>query len=181
MKKRIKWANGEKAKLYNVITRTKSGNTIISTTYERDKWIKEKRDFLIANMTDAEKIVFTSLSTKIKRCAIQQYPLIIDGHMLFIDIYIKKLNIAIEIDGGYHSTHKQKMYDSARDRLLATQGIRVYRIDNDAVFNPSKLKEFNKMLRTIRPRGKFKGFSEEELKYISNAQYVFPYLQKIIF
>lgn len=73
------------------------------------------------------------------------------------------------------------MYDSARDRLLATQGIRVYRINNDTALNPSKLKEFNNMLRTIKPRGKFRVFSDEELKYISNAQYVFPYLQKIIF
>lgn len=181
MRKYIKWANGEKAKLYNTITHTKSGNNIISTVYERDKWRREKRDFLIANMTDVEKFVFANLPMKIKRCAIQQYPLIIDGYMFFIDIYIKKLNIAIEIDGGYHSADKQKMYDSVRDKLLATKGIRVYRINNDTALNTSKLKEFNNMLRTIKPRGKFRVFSDEELKYISNAQYVFPYLQKIIF
>jgi very-short-patch-repair endonuclease len=48
-----------------------------------------------------------------------------------IDIYLKKLMIGIEIDGGIHS--KQLAYDDQRDEYLASCGVTIVRFTNQEV------------------------------------------------
>lgn len=176
MKKTIKWADSEKSKHFISTTRTKAGVDISQTTYSRDQWRKETRKKLLLNATTAEKIVFQGLPPKIKDCAIQQWSVVINGYMFFIDIYVKKLNIAIEVDGGYHTDETQQISDTFRDKLLASKGIRVYRISNDVARNADLLNDFYSVLKLVKPRGKFKGFSKDDLRYVSNANEVVMYM-----
>ena len=57
-------------------------------------------------------------------------------HFFIVDFLIKSpVKIAIEIDGGYHST--QRIHDQFRDSQLAKDGISTYRFTNEQVLNRS--------------------------------------------
>ena len=52
-----------------------------------------------------------------------------------LDFYCAELNLAVEIDGGYHATPEQKERDEARTTYLNHCGIRVVRYWNNEVIN----------------------------------------------
>jgi very-short-patch-repair endonuclease len=50
-----------------------------------------------------------------------------------VDFLSHAAKLAIEIDGGQHFDHKQRLRDSARDRFLRKKGFRVLRFSNNEV------------------------------------------------
>ena len=55
----------------------------------------------------------------------------IEGYIA--DFYCDAAKLAIELDGGVHQ--EQWQYDQSRDRAIASLGIRVLRISNDAMLD----------------------------------------------
>ena len=52
----------------------------------------------------------------------------------FVDFICRAEKIAIEIDGGTHSTDEEIAYDRARERYLRDQGYRIFRAHNGEVY-----------------------------------------------
>ncbi|MGC2304251.1 endonuclease domain-containing protein [Candidatus Binatus sp.] len=48
-------------------------------------------------------------------------------------VYCDAAKLAIELDGGVHQ--EQWQYDESRDRVIASIGVRVLRISNDAMLD----------------------------------------------
>ena len=93
---------------------------------------------LLARSTDAEKVcynILTSLGYKV----IKQQPVFTGSKVYYLDLYIPKLRLAIECDGGYHYTPNQKIKDNNRSAGLRRLGIHVYRLSNHDARNVSKV------------------------------------------
>lgn len=159
-------------------TVTADGREIKQTVGQKESWCKKNRGTLLKNQTAAEKKLFHRLPKVFKRAAIRQYPILDKGRIYFVDIYIKKYHIAIEVDGGYHNSDVQKSKDKDRDLCLSKMGIRVYRITNEQVCDDLALTHFIQMLKTIKFRGEFKGFNDKEIPYIRCAEEVAKYIRK---
>ena len=102
---------------------------------------------LLARSTDAEKVcynILTSLGYKV----IKQQPVFTGAKVYYLDLYIPKLRLAIECDGGYHYTPNQKRKDNNRSAGLRRLGIHVYRLSNHDARNVSKVEA--KIRRLIR-------------------------------
>ncbi len=52
-----------------------------------------------------------------------------------IDFYAPRYMLAVEIDGGYHNSPDQKIYDTIRTQKLNNKGISVLRFTNEEVLN----------------------------------------------
>jgi very-short-patch-repair endonuclease len=76
---------------------------------------KQFEDILIQNGIEYEK----------------QKPITLEGTSMILDFYIPSINLAIEIDGGYHLTEKQTKKDCMRDRLLKKYNFRLMRVPNE--------------------------------------------------
>ena len=72
---------------------------------------------------------------------------VIDGFIA--DFYCHAAGLVVEVDGGVH--RDQREYDSARDRVLRAQGLRILRIKNGEV------------------RGDLRGVLERILKCLSRS------------
>lgn len=105
-------------------------------------WIEKTRIELKKKSTKFEHIVLKKLKQSGFENISVQYNIIVNGHCYFIDIFLKDLMIAIEVDGGYHEDELQQLHDKERDRLLLIAGIRTLRIKNKDVLMPDKLSEF---------------------------------------
>ncbi len=64
-----------------------------------------------------------------------QHPFQHGKSFYILDIYVCGKKIAIEVDGGYHNTARQKIRDQKRDQILQATGLKVLRISNDDVYN----------------------------------------------
>ncbi len=104
-----------------------------------------------------------------KRHAMRQYPFYIGGHVYFADIFAKKHGVVIEIDGGYHLSDHQTRLDKERDKLMASIGIRVYRISNADVDDKDSFRKFKDMLCKLLPPKATHFIRDEERAYLSNA------------
>ena len=91
------------------------------------------RRLLRKNMTEAEKLLWNAIRRKQLdgRRFRRQYS--IRGFVL--DFYSPEIKLAIEIDGGYHSKEDQVFYDSERQKLIQSLGIKFLRIKNDDIFS----------------------------------------------
>ncbi len=159
-------------------TVTSKGEVIWQSCYERDMWREKTYSTLLKTQNKFEDRVVNSLPSKLRNYALRQFPMVIDGHIFYADIYVKNYRIAIEIDGGYHGTKEQMAKDKERDTLFARKGIRVYRISNEDVVDPHKLGQFIDVLDNVKRRGEFERFSDTELKYVSNASEFIEHLAK---
>jgi len=59
-------------------------------------------------------------------------------HMIYgyiLDFWIPESRLAIELDGKHHAGPAQSRKDAARDRMLRSQHIQVYRIPNEIVLD----------------------------------------------
>jgi very-short-patch-repair endonuclease len=90
-----------------------------------------------------EKIVFRSLPKILKNNAVTQKPFKINGRKYFADIYIKKINTVIEIDGDYHKDRVS--IDKLRDEDFLSIGIRTIRIPNSDVKDGSFIKKIKEI------------------------------------
>ncbi len=110
---------------------------IMGTTFNR-KPQKERRQYLRNNATYAEKILWYSLKGKqILGCKFRRQ---LGVNNYIMDFYCPELKLAIEADGGSHSTEDAKRYDEYRQRLIEREGICVLRFtDDEIVANPERV------------------------------------------
>ena len=52
-----------------------------------------------------------------------------------VDFYCPKFKLAIELDGAYHFTEENRIYDDNRTKHLNSLGIKVIRFENYEVFD----------------------------------------------
>jgi very-short-patch-repair endonuclease len=96
--------------------------------------LQEKARWLRKNQTPAEKMLWQHLRNrklnghKFRR----QHPL---QQGFVLDFYCLEARIAIEVDGGYHTTGEQKEYDVGRTFEVNEYGISVIRFRNEDVLN----------------------------------------------
>lgn len=86
------------------------------------------------NATEAESVFWSMVkaSTLGQRC-IRQH--IIGDYI--VDFLFRRSRLIVEIDGGYHFTDEQQLYDTIRQEWLENQGFKVIRFTNQEVlFNP---------------------------------------------
>jgi very-short-patch-repair endonuclease/nucleoside-triphosphatase THEP1 len=62
-----------------------------------------------------------------------------------LDFYCKELNLAIEVDGGYHDKSSEVARDNERTKILNSLGIKVLRLKNDEVNNITSTELFLKI------------------------------------
>ncbi len=81
----------------------------------------------------AEKLLWSKLREKrLSGCRFRrQYS--VKGFVL--DFYSPQLKLAIEVDGLYHESENQKVYDEARERLIKSLGVDFLRFKNEEVEN----------------------------------------------
>ena len=96
-----------------------------------------KRDFariLRKEQTPTEELLWQALRNRQLGFLKFRRQHVIDGFI--VDFYCHRLRLAIELDGSIHL--KQKEYDSLRQSLIETKGIRFLRFSNDEVVNNLK-------------------------------------------
>ncbi|MDK9716664.1 MAG: endonuclease domain-containing protein [Trichlorobacter sp.] len=103
------------------------------------------------DQTDAEKRLWLALRDR-RFCGLKfrrQYPFA--GYIL--DFYCHDIGLAIELDGGGHTSDEQRMYDQERTKILNSAGIRVIRFWNNEVLNSMEdvLNQLYSYLRTDTP------------------------------
>ena len=98
--------------------------------YHRE-WILENAIRLMEYPTEAE-IAFEQALVHDNIDYEKQSFFRINGHDYFLDFYLPKSKIAIEIDGAIHRA--QKEYDKFRDDEFARIGIKVIRIHNSQAY-----------------------------------------------
>lgn len=105
------------------------------------KWVKVTRSELKRKSTPYENIVFQFLVSHGIYHIAKQFPVKAYGHRYFLDLYIRQMKIAIEVDGGYHNSIEQIEKDKERDENLKKKGINTLRISNNDVFIEEKLEQ----------------------------------------
>ena len=86
------------------------------------------------NATEAESVFWSMVKASAlgQRC-IRQH--IIGDYI--VDFLFRRSRLIVEIDGGYHFTEEQQLYDTIRQEWLENQGFKVIRFTNQEVlFNP---------------------------------------------
>lgn len=86
------------------------------------------------NATEAESVFWSMAKASAlgQRC-IRQH--IIGDYI--VDFLFRRSRLIVEIDGGYHFTDEQQLYDTIRQEWLENQGFKVIRFTNQEVlFNP---------------------------------------------
>lgn len=103
------------------------------TTLHNLKYLKETRQHLRRNMTEAERILWSILKDKkvLGRKFRRQHSI---GHYI-VDFYCPSERIVIELDGQHHYTKDGIENDKDRDLHLALMNIKVLRFENKRVLN----------------------------------------------
>lgn len=81
------------------------------------------------NTTSAEKAAVRNVKRLGYECMLQ-YPIQTGRKLYYADVYIPKLRLIIEIDGGYHLTNEQKRKDKNRSAGIRRLGYHVVRLSN---------------------------------------------------
>lgn len=93
------------------------------------EWIEETATNLLCKRNAAELAARAELK---KRTDTQEQVFFrINGRSYFLDFYLPKYRMAIEIDGGYHKMQRER--DRERDRDFNEIGVRTIRINSKAV------------------------------------------------
>jgi len=129
--------------------------TLVKEISNRNKIYKQN---LRLRITDSEKIVLKIFKGKKISYKFQKGFYTIKGkhkgYHCIVDFYIPALHLAIEIDGGYHLSDKQKRKDTFKDKwLLKRRMVRMLRIKNK---NASKVIEKINQFIVKRNSGKYR-------------------------
>ncbi len=89
------------------------------------EWIEENSIHLLISRNKAELKAGEELKKYVNDVQEQVY-FRIEGHSYFLDYYLPKYKIAIEIDGSFHKIRKTE--DKERDKLFWGIGIKTIRI-----------------------------------------------------
>ena len=86
------------------------------------------------NATEAESVFWSMVkASALGQRWIRQH--IIGDYI--VDFLFRRSRLIVEIDGGYHFTDEQQLYDTIRQEWLENQGFKVIRFTNQEVlFNP---------------------------------------------
>lgn len=104
------------------------GQKITSTKLQRAKQLRR-------DMTPEEKMLWQHLRRNNLNGLHFRRQQIIDGFI--VDFYCHAAKLVIEIDGEIHQ--HQTEYDTERDQILSTKGLRLLRIKNEEVRNNLKV------------------------------------------
>lgn len=119
---------------------------------KRREWIEKTQKENKKKSTESEKLLYKTALKQFGKRVKKQFEIIINGHIYFLDFYIKSLRVAIEVDGGYHSTIEQSAKDRERDANLASAGIKTIRIKNEQVPNRACINELLSLLNARKKR-----------------------------
>lgn len=108
------------------------------------EWVNERSFNLLVNKNKAELLAGEELKKYVSEVHEQVY-FRISGHSYFLDYYLPKYRMAIEIDGGYHKIRKKE--DEERDKLFNSIGIRTIRINANDVLKGDFLKVLRERLK----------------------------------
>lgn len=106
---------------------------------------------LLSKSTYSEKAVCKTLD-KLGIAYIRQYEVKTPRKTYYIDVFIPCLRLAIEVDGKYHYTDKQKRLDANRSACIRKQGISIYRISNRDAAYPKKVVQLIKRYKKAQKR-----------------------------
>lgn len=97
------------------------------------------------NPTPAEILMIQKLSFRNIRFSFI-YPVVVDSAFFTADFFIPKYSLLIEIDGGIHNRHDQKMRDFCKDEIYRALGYNILRIKNSEVdtFDTLSIKNYQK-------------------------------------
>lgn len=113
---------------------------------QNKKWLKDTHKRLMESSTRYEWMVFKALPEWLRKRAKRQRTFQHEGHTYFFDIYLPCAKTAIEVDGGYHLMRKKE--DAFRDHFVHSKGIKTFRISNQSVKDPNKLRAFVKYIES---------------------------------
>jgi very-short-patch-repair endonuclease len=100
---------------------------------KNDSALKQRRQELRRNQTDAEKAIWTHLKNR-QFCSARFFRQYSIGPYI-LDFYCPSLKLAVELDGGQHLQRKSREYDAARTEYLKVHGIEVLRFWNNEVLS----------------------------------------------
>ena len=108
------------------------------------EWIEENSIHLLISRNKAELKAGEELKKYINDVQEQAY-FRIEGHSYFLDYYLPKYKIAIEIDGSFHKIRKTE--DKERDKLFWGIGIKTIRIPAKEVLKGNIISVLRERLR----------------------------------
>ena len=129
-----------KLKRWKVKSYTKLGDDLV-------EWVNENSIKLLISRNKAELLAGEELKKYVHEVHEQVY-FMIDNHSYFLDYYLPKYKLAIEIDGGYHKT--RKIEDKERDKMFNEIGIRTIRIKSKDVLRGNFIKSLKEKLTKKR-------------------------------
>ncbi|MFA4919516.1 MAG: DUF559 domain-containing protein [Thermodesulfovibrionales bacterium] len=98
---------------------------------KNDPTLKQRRRELRNNQTEAEKTFWSHVRNKqfyglrfLRQYSISPY---------ILDFYCPSMKLAVELDGGQHTQHESRIYDSTRSEYLKAHGIDIIRFWNHEV------------------------------------------------
>jgi very-short-patch-repair endonuclease len=107
--------------------------------YARAKWMRD-------HPTEAELQAWIWLR-KLQSKFIFRRQIVPYGTYYIVDFLCEQLNLAIEIDGEYHNSYKQRKKDEERKWMLNRWGIRVLPFQNDVVLQKPEF--FFQQVKTV--------------------------------
>ena len=113
------------------------------------EWIDENSIHLLVSRNKAELLAGDELKKYVNDVQEQVY-FRIEGHSYFLDYYLPKYKIAIEIDGNIHKIRKEE--DKERDKLFSSIGIRTIRIPAKEVMKGDFIKCLREKLKPKRKK-----------------------------
>jgi very-short-patch-repair endonuclease len=101
-----------------------------------NKTLKERRQELRNNQTEAEKVLWKYISkNKISGLRfLRQY----SAGPYILDFYCPKIRLGIELDGNIHKEKENKIYDKDREKYLKSLDIKVIRFWDNEIFEHLK-------------------------------------------
>lgn len=127
-------------------------------------WAKRRIEEMSGRESSSAERKFLSLCKAFRFNLFRQVFFQIGGKAYFLDFFLPSKNIAIEIDGPYHNTDKQKEYDKKRDEAFASIGIRTIRFTVEEMLDP----EF--YIKYYCPRLQNLGYKIRPKKEVSTQQ-----------
>lgn len=113
---------------------------------------KQTRQYLRTHGTRAEMLLWSALKGRqLEGLKFRRQHGILD---YVVDFYCPELNLAVEVDGVSHDSDEARSKDARRDRAIASLGIIVHRIRDEAVNEnvDSVVEELRDLVRGIKRR-----------------------------
>lgn len=142
MKENIVYTSLDNFKLKNWIVES---YTVLNEDFV--EWVNENSIKLLINRNKAEMLAGEELKKHFNEVHEQVF-FRLRGRSYFLDYYLPKLKIAVEIDGKYHKF--RKLEDIQRDSDFREIGIKTIRISAKDALRPTFLKILKRRIKNIR-------------------------------